>query len=55
MTGWLWRQRYYAIKLMPIIEKFNLAREQEHQKLDNSTNYAMEYDICNKFEQTTGE
>ena len=48
-------QRYYAIKLMPIIEKFNLAREQEHQKLDNSTNYAMEYDICNKFEQTTGE
>ena len=48
-------QRYYAIKLMPIIEKFNLAREQEHQKLDNSTNYAMEYNICNKFEQTVEE
>ncbi len=43
-------QEYYIYMLMPLIEKFNLAREQEHRKLDNQTNYAMERDICTKFD-----
>lgn len=43
-------QEYYIFMLMPIIERFNQAREQEHQKLDNQTNYAMESSICTPFD-----
>ncbi len=43
-------QDYYIFMLMPLIERFNQAREQEHQKLDNQTNYAMESDICTPFD-----
>ena len=46
-------QNYYLFKLMPLVERFNQAREQEHQKLDNQTNYAMESDICTPFDTIT--
>ena len=43
-------QKYYTLKLMPLIERFKRAQEQEQQKLDNNTNYAMENNICHKFD-----
>lgn len=43
-------QNYYIFMLLPLIERFNQAREQEHQKLDNQTNYAMESSICAVFD-----
>lgn len=42
-------QKYYQIKLTPIIEEYKKARENEQKKLDNLTNYTMEDKLCREF------
>lgn len=42
-------QKYYRIKLTPIIEEYEKARKNEQKKLDNLTNYTMESELCHEF------
>lgn len=50
-TAILLLQKYYIAKITPIMEEFEKARNQEQMKLDNQTNYAMEINLCNQFDQ----
>ena len=42
-------QKYYTIKLTPIIREYEKARLAEQKKLDNLTNYTMENELCEEF------
>lgn len=42
---------YYDARLKPIVDKYKEVLEQEHDKLDNLTNYQMEWDLCKKYEK----
>ena len=43
--------RYYTARLEPLLQEFLAARKREQQKLDNMSNYQMEWKICPLFEE----
>ncbi len=43
--------RYYRARLDPIIETYEKVRQNEQEKLDNLTNYQMEWELCKKYEK----
>lgn len=49
-AGFAQLRSYYEARLNPIIEEFIKARDAEQAKLDNMTNYKMEWELCKDFE-----
>ena len=42
--------KYYQARLGPLITTFEKVLEKEQDKLDNLTNYQMEWELCRKYE-----
>ncbi len=42
--------KYYRARLNPLLETYEKVLENEQHKLDNLTNYQMEWDLCKKYE-----